>query len=302
MKKLLSIAIAFLFFNQLSGQNFFSDFIKYQESDDSANQLKTLKAWEAANINDAELYTSYLNYYFAKSRTENLVLATQMPDGQTIALADSTGKDVGYFSSQVEYAKTELLKGIDWINRGIALYPDRLDMRLGKIYALGELQDWNSFTSNIIDAVHRSAVNNNEWTWTNNEKVNYGKQNFLASLQDYQKQLFDSGNQALLMKMGEIAEEILKIYPDHVESLSNLSVASIVSKDYAKAIDLLLKAEKISPQDYIVLMNLAHCYREQGDKTRAIEYYEKVKKYADGEALEYAKSQIKELKKGSADK
>jgi tetratricopeptide (TPR) repeat protein len=188
-------------------------------------------------------------------------------------------------------------KGIDWINKGIEQYPNRLDMRFGKTYALGQIKDWDNFTKEIIAAIQYSKINNNSWTWTKNERKNGGKEFFLSSLQDYQVQLYNTGDDKLLVNMGDIAKEVLKLYPDHVESLSNLSIVYMISKDYVKALDVLLKAERINSKDYIVLSNIAHCYKEKGDKTKSIEYYEKTIKYGDEQAKGYAKKMIEELKK-----
>jgi len=226
-----------------------------------------------------------------------LTLTTEQPEGQMLVLKDSTNKTAGYIGSQIDFAQQDLKKGIDWINKGIEQYPNRLDMRFGKTYVLGQIKDWDNFTKEIIAAIRYSKINNNNWTWTKNEKKNGGKEFFLSSLQDYQVQLYNTGDDKLLINMGDIANEILKLYPNHVESLSNLSIGYMISKDYVKALEVLLKAEKISPKDYIVLSNIAHCYKEKGEKTKSIEYYEKTITYGDEQAKEYAKKQIEELKK-----
>jgi tetratricopeptide (TPR) repeat protein len=96
--------------------------------------------------------------------------------------------------------------------------------------------------------------------------------------------------------MGAIANEVLKFYPDHIESLSNLSITYLITEQYDKAIEVLLKAEKLAPTDAIVLGNIAQGYKLNGDKKRAIEYYEKAIKYADPVQVEYSRQQIKELK------
>jgi len=97
--------------------------------------------------------------------------------------------------------------------------------------------------------------------------------------------------------MKQIAEKILKYYPDHVESLSSLSVVYMLQKQYDKALEPLLKAEKINPSDYIVLGNLAQAYKLLGNKESAIKYYELTVKYGDEQAKKYAQGQIDELKK-----
>jgi tetratricopeptide (TPR) repeat protein len=297
MKRFITIIFYLLIINQAFCINYQSDFIKYLTAKDTINQLKTLEAWQKANPDDPELYTSFFNYHFTKSREEVLSLTTDVPEGKTLEISDSTGKVAGYIGSQFSFNIKELNKGLEKINEGIRRYPNRLDMRFGKIYTLGEIKDWDNFTKEIIEAVRYSKVSDNQWTWTNNEKKKDGKAMFLGSLQDYQLQLYNLGVDSLLVHMRDIALEILKIYPNHVESLSNLSITYMMTNEYDKAIDILLQAETFAPKDPIVLMNVAHAYKMKGDKKNSIVYYKKALKFGDKEAKEYAKQQITELEK-----
>lgn len=299
MKKIAGLLLGGFLFVSGVAQNYQKDFQTYFESNDSINQLRTLTAWEKANPNDPELFTSFFNYYFNKSRDEIIIISSEASpkEEKHLTFTDSAGNYAGYIGSKIKYDNSYLKKGLDKISNGIKLYPDRLDMRFGKIYALGQIKDWHPFTAEIILAIDHSAINNNEWTWTNNEKQRDGKDFFLSSLQDYQVQLYNTGKDDLLVNMREIANAVLKYYPDHIESLSNLSVTYLITGEYDKGIEALLKAEKINPGDYIVLSNIAQGYKMKGDKQKAIEYYEKTFEYGDKEAKAYAKQQIEELKK-----
>jgi tetratricopeptide (TPR) repeat protein len=186
--------------------------------------------------------------------------------------------------------------GFDKIDKGIELYPNRLDMRFGKIYVLGEIKDWNNFTSEIIKTINYSNLNKNEWTWTNNNKYGGKEKEFLLDIQTYQLQLYNTGDDNLLKNMRDIALEVLKYYPNHIESLSNISITYLLTGEYDKGIDALLKAETLNPKDFIVLSNIAQGYKLKGDYKKSIEYYEKTIKYGDNQAKEYAKQQIEELK------
>lgn len=299
MKKILGILITGFIFNFAIAQDYQSDFQKYLQENDTINQLKTLNEWEKANPKDPELFTSYFNYYFNKSRDEILVVAAGDPPANEnyLSLTDSSGNYAGFIGSKINYNKSYLKKGLDKITEGINLYPNRLDMRFGKIYALGQIKDWNSFTKEIVKTVDYSAINDNQWTWTNNEKQKEGKEFFLSSLQDYQVQLYNTGNDALLLNMRKIANTILKYYPNNIESLSNLSVTYLLTGKYDKGLEPLLKAEKINPEDYIVLSNIAQGYKLKGDTEKAIKYYEKTIEYGDEQAKTFARQQIEELKK-----
>jgi tetratricopeptide (TPR) repeat protein len=297
MRNILGLLLSLLFANLVTGQNYYEEFKTYLDAGDTVNQLETLTKWVKADSSNPELFTCYFNYYFRKSIKERVVMSKEKPEGETIQVNDSTGQAAGYIGSEYYVDQNELQKGFDIIQKGIDLYPDRLDMRFGKIYAYGQQRDWEHFTRNIIESVKHSNVNHNNWLWTNNETQPNGKEFFLTSIQDYQIQLYNTGNDSLLKYMRAIANEILNLYPDDIMSLSNLSITYTLTGEYETAIDYLLKAEKLDPQDYIVLANLAYAYKLNGDKEKAIEYYEKTIQVADEDTIEYAKQQIEELKK-----
>ena len=296
MKRILGTLITILISQIGFSQDYLSDFQKYCHTNDTINQLKVLNEWNSANPKDAELYTSYFNYHFMKSKQEVLAMSTNEPNGENLVLKDSLNKAAGFLGSKIHFDQNELEKGINKINQGIKLYPNRLDMRFGKIYVLGEISDWKNFTSEIQKTIQYSAKNENNWTWTNNEKYDGGEKEFLLDIQNYQLQLYNTGNDKLLKNMREIANTVLRFYPNHIESLSNLSITYLLTGEYDKGIEPLLRAEKINTKDYVVLSNIAQGYKLKGDKKKAIEYYEKTVKFGDDKAKEYAKQQIIELK------
>ncbi len=298
MKKTNLLLLILIIGTNVFSQNYFENFKKYQASGDTLKQKDLLEKWKQESPNDSELYTSLFNYYFQKSRNEVLLLASGTPPkGQEyLELKDSTNQIAGFISSKIDYEKSNLKLAFKSIDKGIKLYPNRLDMRFGKIYVLGQIKDWRNFTDEIIETVNYSSKNNNDWTWTLNEKRKDGKDFFLGSLQDYQIQLYNTMDDDLLKNMREIAQAVLKYYPNHIESLSNMSITYLVEKKYDKALIMLKKAEEINPKDFIVLNNIAYCYKEMYNKDFAIEYYEKVIKYGDKQAIEQAKNEIEKLK------
>jgi hypothetical protein len=293
-----SVLFSFLLMKSLVfAQNFQDDFKKYFEVKDTVNQLKTLKKWEKAEPKNPELFTSYFNFYALNAKKEILSITEEQPEGESLVIKDSIDKKAGYIGSQTYYNADFVEKAIAKISQGIALHPNRLDMRFGKIYFFGLLKNWDEFTKEIIAAVKHSSTINNNWTWTNNKNREDGKSFFLSSLQTYQMQLYNTENDKLLVNMKDIANEILVHYPENVESLSNLSITYLLTKEYDKGLTTLLKAEKIEPKDTIVLANIAHAYKLKGDKKMASEYYGKMINYGDEDTKEYAKQQIEKLKK-----
>lgn len=297
MKKIYLLLLLSGICNLSFGQDYRAQFLEFCETGDTINQIKILKTWEQESPNDAELFTSYFNYYFSKSRKEVIVLTNNEPQGQKLVITDSANQTKGFLGSQIYYEETGFQKGINKIDQGIILYPNRLDMRFGKIYSYGQKKDWENFTNTIKETVAFSSQNKNEWTWTDNEAYKEDEEGFLSSLQDYQLQLYNTGDDDLLANMKEIASEILKYYPNHVASLSNISITYMLTNKYDKALQALLRAEKLAPKDHIVLSNIAQAYKLKGDKKDAIAYYKKTIKHGDERAIQYAKQQIEELSK-----
>jgi tetratricopeptide (TPR) repeat protein len=297
MKQTIFI-FTFSFISNFSfGQGYKEMFDKSFDEGDTIRQIELLEKWESEDPTNPELFTSYFNYYFLKSRQETVSLTTKQPKGESMQLQDSTGQIAGFLGSNMNYNPEVLQKAFDKINQGITLYPNRLDMRFGKIYVLGHVEDWENFTHEIVKTIHYSKENNNKWTWTYNEQSEDGKDFFLRSLQDYQLTLYETENDDLLENMRTIANEILKIYPDHIESLANISITYLLTGEYDKGIEALLVAEKIDPKDGVVLSNIAHGYKLKGDIDSSKIYYEKMLKLDDPDAVEFAKHQIKSLKR-----
>lgn len=287
-----------LILNQINGQTFKEQFYSLLSESDTTGQKELLVKWEKANKNDAELFVAYFNYYVNKGRNEMITLGQDSKGEDVFVIMDqdtNVKEPAGYLYSDIYYDRELINKGIEWINKGIKKHPNRLDMRFGKVYIYGELDDYENFTKEIINTIKYSKKNKNRWTWSDNEPVEDGKEFMLGVIQDYVIQLYNTGNEALFNNMKDIAETVLDYYPDHIESLSNLAIVHILQGNYDEALKPLLKAEKLNPKDYIVLNNIAHAYKLKGDTKNAIKYYELMKQYGDEETQQYAQEQIDEL-------
>ncbi|MDR0896041.1 MAG: hypothetical protein LBN06_12240 [Prevotellaceae bacterium] len=276
MRRLFTIAILIIMTSMANAQDYKADFLKYYQKGDTLQQRKVLQAWGQKSPKDAELFTCYSNYYMGLSRQEVVGLTTEQPDGESLVLTDNDGNVAGYMGSTITYQTEMLQKGIDKLNEGIALYPDRLDMRFGMVYLLGVNKQWEAFADNIVKAIQYSARNKNKWTWEENQPFEEGEAGFLSALQDYQVQLFNTNDDALLPYVQRIAQEMLKYYPKHVESLSNLAVTYMIAKQYNEALSVLLKAEQYAPNDTVVLGNIAYCYEHTNEQAKAEKYRQRI--------------------------
>ncbi|MCU0240215.1 MAG: hypothetical protein MUC29_12305 [Pyrinomonadaceae bacterium] len=280
-KIFLLVTFIFCFSQIIFSQNYNQQFKELSaKKNTEAEQLKLLQTWEKANSNDSELYVAYFNYYIRKSRSEVLSISP-----------NASGLSLG---GQITYEEKGLKLALDYINKGIEKFPNRLDMRFGKTYLLGENQDYKAFTDEIVKTIDYSNVNKNQWLWMENKAVENPQKFMLDSIQDYVVQLFDAGDEyANNIKI--VAETVLKHYPNSVENLSNLAIYHLIKDEFDKALVPLLKAEKLAPQDVIVLNNIAMCYRGLKDKPNTVKYLNLIIKYGNEDQKADAREKIKEL-------
>lgn len=292
-----NILLPLLFFVNISfGQTNYEKFKKYFQDKDTTKAKQLLTSWEKSNPNDPELYTSAFNYYFSQSKQEIISLERNQKGSESLALTDSTGKEAGFINSNIGFNPNYLKKAFYYVDKGIEKFPNRLDIRFGKCFVLGQLEDYKKFTSEIIKTVEHSNIIKCNWVWTENVKLEDSENFMLGSIQSYLKQLYDTENDALLDNMKQIGDLTIKYYPNCVEVLSTTSVAYMLTKNYDKAIEYLKQAEKVNPKDFIVLANIAEGYKRKGDKENAIKYCELVIKYGDEQAKQQARETIKKLK------
>lgn len=294
MKKLFILFFLFCFVSFVLGQNNYQQFLEFYQKNDTIAIEKLLIDW-GKNNPDAEYYVSCVNYFFNKSKKEVLSLDKVIPKKEGLEIKDDKGNSVAYLSSKKLYDEKMLQKTFKCFDEGISRFPDRLDIRLGKVYSLGQIEDYENLTKEIVNTIKYSAKNKNNWLWSENSKYEAGLKGFLSSIQDYNNQIYQANDDSLLKYMKQINEEVLIYYPDRVESLSNLSIVSLISKNYDEALTYLLKAEKISPEDFIVLNNIAYAYKMKNDKINAIKYYKLVKKYGDESTKNQAEKELKIL-------
>ena len=262
---------------------------------DTIGMAQALKEWESASPKDPEMFIGFFNYYVRMASHENISLVPNKKGKSGFQLTDSTGKVAGYLNSSVNYDSRILQQGFDYINKGISFHPTRLDMRFGKVYMLGKAENYAAYTKTIIETIDFGNSINNAWLWKEGKPLDNPKKFFITTIQDYQANLYNTEDDNLLPYMREIAEEMLKYYPDHVESLANVALSYLVVGEYDKGLPYLLKAETFAPKDIVVLNNIAQVYKRKNDKVNAKTYLQKIIKYGSKEEVEIAKEQLKEL-------
>ena len=251
-RNLFFLIISFLFCLSTYGQSFKQDFLTALEAKKMEKAEEILKAWDFDDSNDPELYIAYFNFYTVKS--QNAV-------GSSII-------------SAAKFDKTFSRKALDFITEGIERFPTRFDMRIAKIYMLGELKDFTLYTNEIVKLIEQSKIIDNNWKSENFRLLDRPVEIFYGSVQDFQEKLFTENNAALYKDIIRISNEIIKINPKHTQSYLNISTIYITQKEYDKSLDALKKALDLDSKNSVILYNMAYVYNIKGDKGNAKKHFE----------------------------
>ncbi len=210
------------------------------EKQDAVNQLKLLKSWQIINPNDCDLFLNFSDYY--------------------------------------ECNGPEFKKAIKYINQGIELNKNRIDLRERKMHLLACISSNRKFViKEIIDMLNYSVENKNKWKEGYNQDISDGENYMLDIVYRWILKLYNLDNykNQQVNNILLIAETTLETYPNHFEFRQWLSFSYFEKKEYNKALSILLEDEKKYPDFFGQFQKVAICYEYFKDQVNAQIYYKK---------------------------
>ena len=308
MKRIFIIALLSAMCGFATAQGVYDRFYEAVNEGDSAGMAAAISEIRASGDQSAERYVAEYNFYVNNALLfSGMTSSTVYPDenehvvGDIMTLTDSTGEVAGYMYFIENWDEAIADSGIAVINKGIALYPDRLDMHYGKIHLLRKLRWWNAYADAIHATLDYAEKHRKTMVFPNGgapiDTI------LVEGILDYERNLFEaiqnSPDSATFVSRIEmlrgIAEHMLHLFPTDVYSMNIMAVTYQLVEDRQNSLKWLLSAEKVAPKDAIVLSNIADTYHILGDYKNERKYLEKIIKYDDGEYAERAKDYLKEL-------
>lgn len=243
-----------------------------------------LEEWEKESPSDLDMMTGWFNYYLRrKAESKNVV--GYMKNGQ-----------YGIYSQTI-YDDKDLKTGISYLDKALKKNPYRMDIHFGKISSLLHAEKYSEASKAITDFLKVYGKNKTEWYWTNNMKFSENDWNaeeiVLGSMQDYCS-MFDYYADRSSAK--KALDGILKLFPKNVVFLNYLSYYYSSAEEYDKAIEVLLKAYKIDPNDYIIVGNLALNYENTQNYKEAEKLYTIMSQMDSEDARVYAAEGLERIK------
>ena len=252
-----------------------------------------LENWELTEPQQAEIYALWLNYYFYESEKEIVSFTNEAPEKESLAIVDSLGNTVGYFVSNINYDEVILQKGYDKIDEGIELYPNRLDFYYGKARLLFDYSiSYQECFATLEKIFTQHKHNNGNWHWTHNEPLGEAADSIIVdTTQNYIVSFLDAEQISYASQLADLA---LKLFPNNTMYLADKAAILYNKGDYQGALNSYLNILKNTPNDYLVVYNVAYLYEKIGDYKKAKKYYKIAKKSDDSnialqatEALDY---------------
>ncbi|AHC16242.1 tetratricopeptide repeat protein [Salinispira pacifica] len=257
-----------------------------------------LHDWESRNPDDPEMLIAWFNYYLNMGRTSGMVMEKRddQPAGSSMAISDpDTGDVIGYMYEQTEYDPEMVGRGISYLNRALELYPDRLDIHFGKIKTLEDLGDYQAESRALQHAIEVSSDIANQWFWSDYEALEDGKAFFIGNIQDYYSHWFNDGGDTAIDAIRSAAETQMKEFPGHPYAYNNMALSHLVKNELEAALPYLLEAETLSPEDYIVINNIARVYYTLGDSESARRYFLRLRDFPDSINQDYVERALESL-------
>lgn len=272
----------------------YNRFDKSISQSDSTAIASLIEDWEKLYPDDAELYSVRANYYFMNAINKVTVMSDKEPtDGRrTLVFLDLLGVTrYMYTESHYNTARIGLAEGT--LAEGIAKYPDRLDLRLGKVAIHLQAKENALAALEIESALERSVVNKNKWLGTLDEPIKTDGVSYLREcVQDY---FVDFINADDMISAGSIVDAAIRLYPKDAVFLADKGTICYYSNDLKGALKWYLASRENAPDDMLVADNIARIYDKLGDKQNAIKYYRIVAESGDENYAESARARLKNL-------
>lgn len=254
-----------------AAQDFNKEFNDYLTAGDLERAGEVLNRWEGATHDDPEAIVGRFNLTLDQAHNEPILYFTVLDSMQNLAkiiAGDNPDEKVIYADG--EWNDSLVNEAVKVIDHGIALYPDRLDMRFGKATALTLIDDWEGLSRTAIDALEHARVNGCRWLWMNNEPMIDAEAEMLEAIHEYERTLAaNTHNESLL-------DRNIELYPtDHI-ALTLKGMLAYEAKDYPRALELTQRAHRAAPDDMLIVCNLAYLNYLNNDKVTARALYQSV--------------------------
>lgn len=220
-----------------------------------------LLEWEQNGPIDGDYYAAQFNYYLNQGVHIGICMAKELPlyvMEQGMTLTDSLGNPAGYMYGGVMAMDTLLLdSAITWLQRGIALFPERLDLRIGLSTTYKMMDDGDKMFATMCETVEWVMKHPKvQCTWTSDDKLGVDDTPIESTIQDYFSDCYYSGFWKHLAE--PFVDLGLRYAPKSAIFMNDKAVLLMEKNDVKGALKLMKKALKFNPDDELIKGNVEY--------------------------------------------
>ena len=256
-----------------------------------------LDNWGQVDSTSADYLFARFAFYFTKAQTTEVVTKAEkkyLGMDPMLSLTDSLGVETNYY--QINVFDDELYgKAMRMIDKGVALYPDRLDFRFMKAnaYIAYEKESPDMALPYLLDLAGREKERNWQYEGERIEKGFYEE-----AMQEYCYSFYSIGTPAAYNAFLSLSQKLAQLYPDHLDFMNNVgSYYMIAKQDYKTAIKNYGKVLKKDPSNYTAIKNSILASRKMGNVKSEKKYLQMLVEYGPENEKLTAQGRLKQLSK-----
>ena len=238
---------------------------------------KVLADWEKATPKDPDLYVARFNFLLNKATKRTPVPAPAVAAGPAAAATPRPAVVV------VSYDPATMAQAAAVLKQGIALAPERLDMRMGLAKSYEMAGQPAPLLQTIREALAARKNGGKPWLWRDGAPLPGPEQAFVPAAiepfaSNYWKQPGDKG----LENGRPIAELMEEYFPQNSLGYFNMGVYYAHLHKTQESYEKMQQADALDPNDVSTLMNLTRMAIELKEKDKARAYQERLRKLPNG--------------------
>ena len=238
---------------------------------------KVLTDWEKTTPKDPDLYVARFNFLLNKATKRTTVPAPAPAAGAPAGAPAPRPRTVVSYDPAVVTQATAVLQ------QGIALAPERLDMRLGLAKGYELMGQPEPVLRTLRETLEARQNGGKPWLWRDGAPLPAPEATFVpAAIEPFASAFWKIPGDRGLEFGRPIAELLEKYFPKNSLGYFNMGVYYAHLKKTPESFEKMQLADSFEPNDISTLMNLTRMAIELKLKDKALAYQERLRKLPNG--------------------
>lgn len=164
------------------------------------------------------------------------------------------------------------------IDRGIAVYPDRIDFRLGKAEAASVEGRWSAVIEAVGGMLDHDVENGGHWLGIGNTLLTNAATLLADAVFERLSDIYSSDSRTVVNSALSTADKAAKRFGNDVRILNMAANLNFGVANNDAALRYFEEAARIAPDDAIPLTNIGYIKYQQGDSVKALEIFRKIER------------------------